>query len=264
VRGRVLHLAPHPDDEVLGAGATLMALRDAGWEVVSLACGLGRPADHARRRTEAAEACRRARFTLRVLDPPLALSRHDDLAAAEDALAGALGPLLDDLGPAIVVSPSPHDRHHGHEAVARAARRALEARPLPAPAWWLWGLWADLPLPTLLVPFGRGRLREVRAALAAHAGEVARADYPALLEARARAGAVLGPERVFGFGAGPAAGAPYADILTELVRTADGWRLGRPRVLAAAADLAPGPAGRADPAPWLDAPSLTTLMGPPG
>jgi LmbE family N-acetylglucosaminyl deacetylase len=26
----VLHLAPHPDDELIGAPATLMALRDAG------------------------------------------------------------------------------------------------------------------------------------------------------------------------------------------------------------------------------------------
>ena len=45
----VLHLSPHPDDEVVGMPATLMALRDAGWRVVNLACGLGRPARHQRR-----------------------------------------------------------------------------------------------------------------------------------------------------------------------------------------------------------------------
>jgi len=31
----VLHLAPHPDDEALGAPATLLALRDAGHRVIN-------------------------------------------------------------------------------------------------------------------------------------------------------------------------------------------------------------------------------------
>ena len=38
----VLAVSPHPDDELLGAGATLMALRDAGWRVINLAASLGR------------------------------------------------------------------------------------------------------------------------------------------------------------------------------------------------------------------------------
>ena len=48
----ILHLSPHPDDEIAGAPATLMALREAGWRVVNVACGLGRPAQHQRRRAE--------------------------------------------------------------------------------------------------------------------------------------------------------------------------------------------------------------------
>ena len=47
---RVLHISPHPDDELVGAPATLMALRDAGHEVTNLALSLGRPEDHDRRR----------------------------------------------------------------------------------------------------------------------------------------------------------------------------------------------------------------------
>jgi len=39
---RALHLAPHPDDEILGAGATLLALEGAGHEVINLAVSLGR------------------------------------------------------------------------------------------------------------------------------------------------------------------------------------------------------------------------------
>ena len=45
----VLHLSPHPDDEVLGAGATLLGLRDAGHRVINLACSLGRPEQQERR-----------------------------------------------------------------------------------------------------------------------------------------------------------------------------------------------------------------------
>ena len=33
----VLHLAPHPDDEVTGAGATLLAIQHAGHRVINLA-----------------------------------------------------------------------------------------------------------------------------------------------------------------------------------------------------------------------------------
>ena len=66
--------------------ATLMALRDAGWRIVNLACGLGRPAQHQRRRAEVEEACRRAGFELLPSDPPLALSADDDLTASEVAL----------------------------------------------------------------------------------------------------------------------------------------------------------------------------------
>ena len=69
--------------------ATLMALRDAGWRVVNLACGLGRPAQHQRRRAEVEEACRRAGFELLPCEPPLPLSAGDDLAAAEETLVEA-------------------------------------------------------------------------------------------------------------------------------------------------------------------------------
>ena len=74
--------------------ATLMALRDAGWRIVNLACGLGRPAQHQRRRAELEEACRRAGFELLPCEPPLPLSAGDDLAAAEETLVTLLGAVL--------------------------------------------------------------------------------------------------------------------------------------------------------------------------
>ncbi len=253
----MLHVAPHPDDELLGAPATLMALRDAGHRVVNLAVGLGRPADRPRRRRELEAACAAAGFELLVAAGAPGIGASDDLAAARAALAALLGRALDELRPALVVSPSPHDRHHGHEVVARALFDALESRPVP-PAWWMWGLWGPLPLPTLVVPVDEARIEEVLAALGEHAGELARNDYRRLLSGRAQAQAVLGAELVFGFGA-PALGAPGAELLTEARRDGRGaWRLGAPRLLDPARPLAAadGPDARA----WLEAPSAAGLV----
>jgi len=207
-----LHLSPHPDDELIGAPATLMALRDAGWRVVNLACGLGsRPGERRRREAELREACERAGFEL-------VLGKEVDVAVAE-------------LQPAVVVSPSPRDRHPAHEVVAAAAREALESRAGEAPRWWMWGLWGPLERPTLGAGFGDGRLREILTALAAHRGELERNDYRRLVRGRAEANACLAPELLFGFGAEAVPELRFAELLTELVSTPSGWRLGTNRWL---------------------------------
>lgn len=228
----VLHLAPHPDDELLGAPATLLALQSAGWRVVNYAVSLGRSDQHQRRRAEVAEACRRAGFELIIPKTPHAISSSDDLEAAERRLATELEHLLTELQPKIVASPSPHDRHPGHELVARAVRRCLEARRDRPAVWWMWGLWGELPFPTLMHVFDRAVQERVAYALQAHAGELARNDYRRLLEGRALANRCLGVERVFGFGAADEAGAgEYAELLCEAVLTTQGWRLGSKRIL---------------------------------
>ena len=247
----VVHLSPHPDDEAVGAPAALMALRDAGAQIVNVACGLGRPADHERRRAEVGEACARARFGLRILEPPLAISRGDNLVQAERVLTRALSELCDELDPAIVVSPSPHDGHHAHELVGRAVRNALAGRTT---AWWMWGIWADLPFPTLICPFGADRLAELRHVLAAHAGELVRNDVDRLLRARAEANASLAAERVFGSGVAADRDVAYAELICEAVSQDGGWLLGSPRRLDPAAPLAP-PSTRAI-GWWIDAESV--------
>lgn len=216
----VLHLAPHPDDELIGAPATLMALRDAGWRVVNLACGLGGDAAARRRRgAELREACRRAGFEL----------------LTETTVAAA----LDAVDPAIVVSPGPRDRHPAHERVAAQARAAIEARGERPPRWWSWSLWGWLERPTLATGFGEERLGEILAALAAHRGQLARNDYRRLVRGRAEAAACLAPELLFGFGAATQPGPPHAELLAELVRVDGAWRLGAPRWLDPAHPLAP-------------------------
>jgi LmbE family N-acetylglucosaminyl deacetylase len=204
----VVHVSPHPDDEALGAPATLLLLRRAGWEVVNLLGSLGRPEQQRRRQDEARDAAGRAGFELELPDG----------RELEDRIAT----VVRERAPEIVVSPWPHDGHPSHEAVAHATAGALAAGPYP-PVWWQWGLWADLRRPNLYVPFDDDVLAAARHVLAAYTGELARNDYARLLEARSVAHAVLGSERVFGFGSARAASLPYAELLTEQRRVDDAW-----------------------------------------
>jgi LmbE family N-acetylglucosaminyl deacetylase len=246
----VLHLAPHPDDELIGAPATLMGLRDAGHRVFNLACSLGSEDQRERRRDELAEAMHRAGFAWAEVDPPVGISSHDDLDKAEANLMEAIRTRIavDDYD--LVISPSPQDAHHGHEVVGRATAAALGSLGSDGPRWWMWGLWADLPLPTLFVPFGGERLQEILYALSAHRGELKRSDYAAVVEGRSRASRVLGVERVFGFGEPKPNGdfayliqdhRRYAELLTEVTRWNDDWWTGVARVPDFGAPLAPTP-----------------------
>jgi LmbE family N-acetylglucosaminyl deacetylase len=213
---RVLHVSPHPDDELIGAPATLFALRDAGAEIVNLACSLGSdPSAAPVRRAELEEACRRAGFALRFGEPAAVLC-----AEAFD----------------LVVGPSPQDRHPAH---IRAARQIAAAGPV---RWWMWAVWGWLEHPTTVVAFGEERLAEICDALEAHASQLARNDYRRLVTGRAMATTVLAAEQVFGFGA-PGIAAPYAEVTCEVVREGDAWRLGTPRHLDPAAPFPAPPAG---------------------
>ena len=244
----VLHLAPHPDDEAIGAGATLLALQAAGHRVVNLAVTLGRAEQAARRLGEIERACERAGFELVVHSP-----RRD--------LATAVASLIDEYGVDLLVAPSPHDGHHEHERVGRAARDAVHARrEATPPRLWLWGLWADLPWPTLYHGFDEPLMQRSIHVLEAHEGELERNDYRALVRARATANRVLGAERAFGWGAA-ARRQPYAELLTEIVPDGSDWRTTGARELDASDPLREAPAegaSRAIPiAWWLDERSFT-------
>jgi LmbE family N-acetylglucosaminyl deacetylase len=223
-----LVVSPHPDDELIPAGGTLMILKDAGWRIVNLACSLGRPEQHERRRGELERACAAAGFELDLLSPPVGLSRDDDLAAAGERLTELVCGRLAAVQPALVLAPGPTDGHHSHEVVARAVARAVTARGVRQPVWW-WELWGHLRTATLLVRID-DVLERVCAALAEHGSEVARNDFVRLVRSRAATASILGPERVFGFGR---PGVPYeaAEILCETVFDGRGWRFGAAREL---------------------------------
>jgi LmbE family N-acetylglucosaminyl deacetylase len=239
-----------------------MALRDAGYRVVNFACSLGRAEQRERREAELREACRLAGFELRLPAHPVALSSGDDRAAAQGELQALAGETIAELAPDVVLSPGPHDRHRGHEAVSRAVRDALREQPEETPPWWIWGLWGGLALPTLATAFGADRLEEILAALAAHEGELERRDYRRLVRARAEANALLAPELLFGFGTSAGPEAPYAELLTEVVLTDGLWYLGPARCLDPF-DPTVEPTG-VEVTDWLYAPSLADRLVSPG
>jgi LmbE family N-acetylglucosaminyl deacetylase len=262
----ILHLAPHPDDELIGAPATLFALRDHGWRVVNLALSLGRPEQTQRRCEELTEACRRAQFDL-IIPGGLTEIAHlgDGEVADEENVRRLIADAIEAVRPDVVVSPSPHDRHPGHETVACALRDVLAGMTVGegAPRWWMWGIWADLPLPTLFTPFDEDRLSGIMDCLSAHAGELQRNPYDRMVRGRGIANAVLGPERVFGFGVSAEVDAPYGELLTEVQPHAGPvWWLGLPRVLDVA-DALPEVSG-VDAGWWVEAESVTRRAGRPG
>jgi len=225
---RLLALAPHPDDEILGAGATHIALARAGHEVLVYPVTLGRRGDRARRHDELVRSCRVA--GLELIDvPPLDMSagEHDDLHAAAAQLADALPAHLQ--GVDVVSGPSPRDVHPAHVAAAGALAQAIETAAVERRLW-LWSLWGALPRPTLWFPFTEELLDHQLAALAEHRSQVARSDFQRLVRGRAEAASVLGPELLYGFGV-DAPDLPYADLLCEAVHHHGVWYAGRERRL---------------------------------
>ncbi len=255
----VLHVAPHPDDEAVGCPGALLHLLDRGWTVVSVVASLGFEGQWERRRAEAEEAAARAGFVPVFLDPPLNLDLGADLALAVRRLATELPALVREQDAHIVVSPSPHDVHHGHETVGRGIQRAMAVLP-PTVRWWMWGVWGELPAPNVFHPFDQRVMDRALHVLDAYGGELERNDYRPFLTGRAACNAVMGSERVFGFGSSAASTHPYADLLTE-VRLVDGrFRASAPHHL----DDGPEPddAYEVDLTPWLDSPSVHELVGP--
>ncbi len=261
-RPTALLLSPHPDDELLGAPAHLFDLRDAGWRIVNLALSLGGDERHRPRRLEELRlACRLARFELVLEDEGFSMPDSRSQAAEDPAARAGLARatervcgLAGRLKARLLVAPSPQDDHPAHEWTGRLALAALRAGA--AERLWLWGLWADVALPNSLCVFDERRLQEIERALAAHAGELARSDFTALLGARARAGGVLLPERVLGYGAPGLAAGALGEGVCEVQRGAGGeLSLGEGRVFDARSFPPAGPAVPGRPAGWLDRPS---------
>ncbi|MGH9019094.1 MAG: PIG-L deacetylase family protein [Acidimicrobiales bacterium] len=139
-----LVLAPHPDDETLGCGATIMRKVEAGTAVtvVVVSDGATWPPEHppeqniAVRHAELEASCR-------ILGLPEQRLRHwsfpeTHLDEAGDELVDAVADVVRAERPDDVFVTSAADPHADHAALGRATRRALAgttARILAYPIW---------------------------------------------------------------------------------------------------------------------------------
>jgi LmbE family N-acetylglucosaminyl deacetylase len=128
---RALVIAPHPDDEILGAGGTIARLCAEGTEVtVVAACSDLPPLYDASVAPQVEAEARRAHSLLGVAEsvfldlPSVEVSRG---SVAE--LNGALQAVVDRVRPELVLIPFP-DRHVDHKAVFDAAM--VVTRPVGA------------------------------------------------------------------------------------------------------------------------------------
>lgn len=232
---RLLAIAPHPDDEILGAGAAHIALARAGHEVHVYPVTFGRHEDHERRHDELVRCCRIAGIELIDATPlDMSAGERDDLHAAAAQLTRDLPAHLE--GVDVVSGPSARDVHPAHEAIAAAVTLAIESAGVDRRQW-LWSIWGALPRPTLWFPFAEPLLDHQLAALAEHRSQVARNDFQRLVRGRAEAASVLGPELLFGFGI-DAPPEPYAELLCEVAYHHGAWYAGRERRLDPADPLA--------------------------
>jgi LmbE family N-acetylglucosaminyl deacetylase len=151
-----LVVAPHPDDEVLGAGGVLVELRQRGCAISVLALTDGEASHPGAPVAPATLAARRAaeseRAVRELLDgcPIDRLGLPDgDLAACEPEIRRAVE---ERLAPgAWCFAPLRQDGHPDHEAAARATALACErrgARLIEYPIWmWHWSAPGDPRIP---------------------------------------------------------------------------------------------------------------------
>ena len=134
--GRTLVIAPHPDDEILGAGGTIARLAKAGHEVVVAVVTSGRPPFFSREQVERVQAeAARAHALLGVsrtlwLDQPAA--GLFDMPQAD--LNAALRDLVKDVDPQTLILPFVGDIHVDHQLTFLSAMVAARPHQAEFPA----------------------------------------------------------------------------------------------------------------------------------
>lgn len=156
---RIVVIAPHPDDEVIGPGGTLLRAqaRGSGITIVFLTDGEPIAEKAASRRAEAEQVCDRLGFSSRFLGLPSGM-----LSASQEAI-GALGKTLADLTPDILFLPFMLDDNDDHRAASYIFASVAETFQLNRGLEiWAYQVYSALPA-NLLVPLGEFAGRKVEA-----------------------------------------------------------------------------------------------------
>jgi LmbE family N-acetylglucosaminyl deacetylase len=184
-----LVLAPHPDDETLGCGATIMRKLAAGAPVQVVIATDGRHSHHSSKLSVDAvveireEESRQAGAILGLSDKNIAFLRFEDgrLADHRRPLRERLVDIIDTMNPEEIFVSSIIDTHPDHRVLAELMRELAQARHdrFPVlyeyPIWfwdpWIWRVRHLLELRTRIVRMEEFRMRK-REAIAAYRSQV--------------------------------------------------------------------------------------------
>jgi LmbE family N-acetylglucosaminyl deacetylase len=204
---RVLILAPHPDDEVLGCGGTICehtASRDRVTAVFLTSGELGLKHLTPTQAWEMRE--REAKAAARILG----LSAIDflrgpdwELASATTRLAPRLQTLLQRDAPDLIYLPHPRDWHPDHQAVQRLLRRALRRSGLPQPELRAYEVWTPLTKFDHVVDITSAMPTKLKA-LRAHRSQLKEFDYVRAIKGLNQYRGLLAAKR------------PYAEVFEAL------------------------------------------------
>ena len=176
--GRVLIVAPHIDDEVIGPGGTLALHKEAGSTIgviyVSDSAGdsaqTGIGSQTAIRKQEAEACARQMGFEIvGFLD-----FADGQLSRYEDRIAGRLREIIASWTPTQIICPFLTDHHRDHEATASAVALALRESAWSGEVWGF-EVWSTL-WPNVVIDITNG-IEKKKAGIACHASQIANMSY---------------------------------------------------------------------------------------
>jgi len=177
-RGRVLVVAPHMDDEVIGPAGTLLLHRQTGSQLgvafVSDSAGdpsqTGVASETAQRKLEAQAAAQYVGFELVHF-----LDYADGLLSLHETQIGSdLATLLHEWQPTTLFCPFPTDHHRDHQATAAAVTAAIRESDWHGEVWG-YEVWSTL-WPNTVIDISEV-VEKKRAAIELHASQVANMAY---------------------------------------------------------------------------------------
>jgi LmbE family N-acetylglucosaminyl deacetylase len=155
-RRSCLVVAPHPDDETLGCGVTIMRKLDAGTPVKVVIATDGRHSSHSKvispeqlveiRHAEALQATRRLGLEPRDV---VFLDLHDqDLENSQPELSDRLAAVVDHFRPEELLVSSVLDHHPDHRVIGQVVRQMVASGAVPCRvAEYPMGFWRSIPWP---------------------------------------------------------------------------------------------------------------------
>lgn len=172
-RGNILLIAPHADDEVIGAGGALCLHREAGSAVtVAFATVPEDPPAGTILQVRHDEAC--AAGELLSFKPVFLGYPDGSLMLKEKQLAASIADLITRLSPDVIFCPFPGDHHRDHQSCSHALAQALKNTKQNCEVWSyeLWStLWPNKALDISAVIDGK------REAIELYASQVATMPY---------------------------------------------------------------------------------------